>query len=68
MVIQLANSLKYRPPATDIKLAHAPTHSAAGLQLHNAYQRATRAQAHPHCRLYEVHINHVQGTAYATSE
>ncbi len=68
MVVQLANFLKYRPPATDIKLAHAPTHSAAALQLRNAYQRATRAQAHPHCRLYEVHINYVQETAYATAE
>jgi len=39
MVVQLANFLKYRPPATDIKLAHAPTHSAAALQLRNAGQR-----------------------------
>ena len=39
MVVQLANFLKYRPPATDITRAHPATHSAAALQLHYAGQR-----------------------------
>ena len=58
MVAQLANSLKYRPPATDIKLAHPPTPRTAALQLHYAGQRMCAGRKWCRPRLGHYFLNH----------